>query len=64
MEFVFRFSFFKFENEKRIRYPFFVRKFENEKRKNGIYTDRYNTTLLKTTFTVCPGDVSTHAQYM
>ena len=55
-EFVFRFSYFtfenekrkrnsffvrKFENEKRIRYPFFVRKFENEKGKNGIYTDRY-----------------------
>ena len=39
-EFVFRFSYFTFENEKRIRYPFFVRKFENEKGKNGIYTDR------------------------
>ena len=53
-EFVFRFSYFTFENEKRkrnsffvrkfenekgIRYPFFVRKFENEKGKNGIYTD-------------------------
>ena len=40
-EFVFRFSFrnLKTKNEKRIRYPFFVRKFENEKGKNDIYTD-------------------------
>ena len=32
-----RFLFFvrKFENEKGIRYPFFVRKFESEKGKNG-----------------------------
>ena len=51
-EFVFRFSYFTFENEKGIRFLFFVRKFENEKgisflfffrkfenekRKDGIY---------------------------
>ena len=45
-EFVFRFSYFTFENEKGIRYPFFVRKFENEKGKNGIYTDPYSSVAI------------------
>ena len=35
-EFVFRFSYFTFENEKGIRF-FFVRKFENEKRKRNSF---------------------------
>ena len=38
-EFVFRFSYLTFENEKRKTNSFFVRKYENEKGKHGIYTD-------------------------
>ena len=34
--FVFRFFYFTCENEKGIRFYFFVRKFENEKGQNGL----------------------------
>ena len=36
-EFFFRFSYFTYENEKRKRNSFFVRKFENEKRKRNSF---------------------------